>query len=162
MVCVRVWLAEQPVKTLELTDPDAVSLSYVCACVQLAEQYGDVLSKSGAPNQCWSADMRVALVQVHLAAHSFAQHLGKLVCNSQDRPGFIVNRVLMPMINEAFYARMEVSHNTTGVGFCLVPFPKSQCSNCQSMPAPLPQRCCQDWRQVWGRSHWDDWGQGIA
>ncbi|KAL3142210.1 hypothetical protein ABBQ38_002558 [Trebouxia sp. C0009 RCD-2024] len=47
------------------------------------------------------------LGKVHLAANNFAQHLGKLVCNSQDRPGFIVNRVLMPMVNEAFYALME-------------------------------------------------------
>lgn len=47
-------------------------------------------------------------MQVYAAAHSFAQHLGKSVCSSQDRPGFIVNRVLMPMINEAFYALMEV------------------------------------------------------
>ena len=46
--------------------------------------------------------------QVHQAARDFALHLGKSVCNSQDRPGFIVNRVLMPMINEAFYALMEV------------------------------------------------------
>jgi len=26
---------------------------------------------------------------------------------SQDRPGFVVNRVLMPMLNEAFFALME-------------------------------------------------------
>lgn len=45
--------------------------------------------------------------EVHKAAGSFAQHLGKTVCNSNDRPGFIVNRVLMPMINEAFYTLME-------------------------------------------------------
>ncbi|DBB07261.1 TPA: hypothetical protein ACH3X1_011822 [Trebouxia sp. C0004] len=45
--------------------------------------------------------------EVHEAADSFARHLGKTVCNSNDRPGFIVNRVLMPMINEAFYTLME-------------------------------------------------------
>jgi 3-hydroxybutyryl-CoA dehydrogenase len=36
-----------------------------------------------------------------------AHELGKQTCTSADRPGFIVNRVLMPMINEAFYALME-------------------------------------------------------
>lgn len=36
-----------------------------------------------------------------------AHWLGKTVCCSKDYPGFIVNRVLMPMINEAFYALYE-------------------------------------------------------
>ncbi|KAG1654200.1 hypothetical protein FOA52_009381 [Chlamydomonas sp. UWO 241] len=35
------------------------------------------------------------------------QRLGKTVCVSQDRPGFIMYRVLMPMINEAFFCMME-------------------------------------------------------
>jgi 3-hydroxybutyryl-CoA dehydrogenase len=33
--------------------------------------------------------------------------LGKTAVESADRPGFIANRVLMPMINEAIYAVME-------------------------------------------------------
>lgn len=38
---------------------------------------------------------------------AFAESLGKITCTSNDRPGFIVNRILMPMINEAFFALME-------------------------------------------------------
>lgn len=38
---------------------------------------------------------------------ALAAHLGKTFCVSADRPGFIVNRILMPMINEAFFALME-------------------------------------------------------
>jgi len=36
-----------------------------------------------------------------------ATTLGKQVSLSRDYPGFIVNRILMPMINEAFFALME-------------------------------------------------------
>ena len=38
---------------------------------------------------------------------ALCQALGKEVSRSQDYPGFIVNRILMPMINEAFTALME-------------------------------------------------------
>ena len=36
-----------------------------------------------------------------------AQNLGKTSVESADRPGFVVNRILMPMINEAIYALYE-------------------------------------------------------
>lgn len=41
------------------------------------------------------------------ASRVFAEHLGKTAVVSNDRPGFIVNRILIPMINEAFFALME-------------------------------------------------------
>lgn len=44
---------------------------------------------------------------VYERAQVLALHLNKTVCFSADRPGFIVNRILMPMINEAFFALME-------------------------------------------------------
>jgi 3-hydroxybutyryl-CoA dehydrogenase len=40
-------------------------------------------------------------------AVAFAQSLGKTTANAEDFPAFIVNRVLMPMINEAIYTLYE-------------------------------------------------------
>jgi 3-hydroxybutyryl-CoA dehydrogenase len=40
-------------------------------------------------------------------AVSFAQSLGKTTSNAEDFPAFIVNRMLMPMINEAIYTLYE-------------------------------------------------------
>ncbi len=38
---------------------------------------------------------------------ALSQKLGKTPVEAQDYPGFIVNRILLPMLNEAFYALME-------------------------------------------------------
>jgi 3-hydroxybutyryl-CoA dehydrogenase len=43
----------------------------------------------------------------HEAARQFAQELGKTVIESKDMPGFLVNRMLGPFINEAIFALME-------------------------------------------------------
>ena len=40
-------------------------------------------------------------------AVAFARSLGKTTANAEDFPAFIVNRVLMPMINEAIYTLYE-------------------------------------------------------
>jgi len=37
----------------------------------------------------------------------FVKHIGKTTTKSIDRAGFIANRILIPMINEGFYALME-------------------------------------------------------
>jgi 3-hydroxybutyryl-CoA dehydrogenase len=41
------------------------------------------------------------------AARGFAEDLGKTVIESRDYPGFLVNRMLGPFINEAVFALME-------------------------------------------------------
>ena len=43
------------------------------------------------------------------ATLALSKHLGMQTCVSQDRPGFLVNRMLLPLINEAFFLLMEVS-----------------------------------------------------
>jgi len=45
--------------------------------------------------------------ETYEAAVRFAGSLGKITANSQDYPAFIVNRVLIPMINEAIYTLYE-------------------------------------------------------
>jgi 3-hydroxybutyryl-CoA dehydrogenase len=43
----------------------------------------------------------------HAACRAFAEELGKTVIESRDMPGFLVNRMLGPFINEAVFALME-------------------------------------------------------
>jgi 3-hydroxybutyryl-CoA dehydrogenase len=43
----------------------------------------------------------------HEACRTFAEELGKTVIESRDMPGFLVNRMLGPFINEAIFALME-------------------------------------------------------
>ena len=43
----------------------------------------------------------------YAAVKEAAEKMGKTCAEAQDYPGFIVNRILMPMINEAFYTLME-------------------------------------------------------
>lgn len=45
--------------------------------------------------------------EVYATIHELAEKLGKTPVEVQDYPGFVSNRVLMPMINEAVYALME-------------------------------------------------------
>jgi 3-hydroxybutyryl-CoA dehydrogenase len=45
--------------------------------------------------------------ETYETAVSFAQSLGKTTSNAEDFPAFIVNRVLVPMINEAIYTLYE-------------------------------------------------------
>ncbi len=45
--------------------------------------------------------------ETYTTVNEAAEKMGKTTVLAQDYPGFIVNRILMPMINEAVYALME-------------------------------------------------------
>ncbi len=49
------------------------------------------------------------------AAVAFAESLGKTTTNSEDFPAFIVNRILVPMINEAIYTLYEGVGNVASI-----------------------------------------------
>lgn len=45
--------------------------------------------------------------ETYEATRDLSEKLGKVPCEANDYPGFISNRILMPMINEAVYCLME-------------------------------------------------------
>jgi len=45
--------------------------------------------------------------ETYRRTRALAERMGKTVVTSRDFPGFIVNRILIPMLNEAAYALME-------------------------------------------------------
>jgi 3-hydroxybutyryl-CoA dehydrogenase len=53
------------------------------------------------------------------AVRSLAERLGKVAIEVRDRPGFVVNRVLFPMINEAAFALQESVADPEGIDECM-------------------------------------------
>ena len=53
------------------------------------------------------------------AVRDFAEALGKLPIDVKDYPGFVVNRVLFPMINEAAFALQEGVADAKGIDECM-------------------------------------------
>jgi 3-hydroxybutyryl-CoA dehydrogenase len=53
------------------------------------------------------------------AVRDFAERLGKLPIDVKDYPGFVVNRVLFPMINEAAFALQEGVADAKGIDECM-------------------------------------------
>jgi len=55
----------------------------------------------------------------YAAAVAFAESLGKTTTNAEDFPAFIVNRILVPMINEAIYTLYEGVGNVASIDTAL-------------------------------------------
>ncbi|MED5537824.1 MAG: 3-hydroxybutyryl-CoA dehydrogenase [Pseudomonadota bacterium] len=53
--------------------------------------------------------------ETHAAAVDFAESLGKTTTDAEDFPAFIVNRILVPMMNEAIFALYEGVGNVASI-----------------------------------------------
>jgi len=53
--------------------------------------------------------------ETYAACHAVVERLGKTAASAEDFPGFIVNRILMPMINEAVYTLYEGVGNVQSI-----------------------------------------------
>jgi len=53
--------------------------------------------------------------ETYATCHTVVERLGKTAASAEDFPGFIVNRILMPMINEAVYTLYEGVGNVQSI-----------------------------------------------
>ncbi|MFZ9405929.1 MAG: 3-hydroxybutyryl-CoA dehydrogenase [Burkholderiaceae bacterium] len=91
------------------TNTSSISITMLAAATQRPDRFVAMHFFNPAPV--------MALVEVvrglqtsdatHDVVHDFAKRLGKAPISVRNSPGFVVNRILVPMINEAFFVLAE-------------------------------------------------------
>ena len=95
--------------TILASNTSSISLTKIAGVTQRADQVIGMHFMNPVPMMklveviCGQATSEATLTKVT----QWAKDLGKVPVTVQDYPGFISNRVLMPMINEAVYCLME-------------------------------------------------------
>lgn len=95
--------------TLIASNTSSISITRLAAATDRPEKFIGVHFMNPAPAMKLVEIIRgiATDADTHAAAVRFAESLGKTVAHAEDYPAFIVNRVLIPMINEAIYALYE-------------------------------------------------------
>lgn len=98
-----------PPKTIIASNTSSISITKLASVTQRPDRVIGMHFMNPVPVMSLVEIIRgMATSQETFAAtFTLAESLGKSCCISQDRPGFLVNRLLMPQINEAFYMLME-------------------------------------------------------
>ena len=98
-----------PAETLVATNTSSISITQLAAVTKRAERFIGMHFFNPVPMMALvelirglqTADAAVA------AAEAFARRLGKTPIVVRNSPGFVVNRILCPMINEAIFVKQE-------------------------------------------------------
>ena len=91
------------------TNTSSISITEIAARTQRAEQVVGMHFMNPVPVMQLVELIRGLATSDETAriATTVAESLGKTVAEARDYPGFVSNRILMPMINEAVYCLME-------------------------------------------------------
>ena len=98
-----------PAETLVATNTSSISITKLAAATRRSDRFIGMHFFNPVP--------MMALVEVirglqtsdatHDAVHAMAKKLGKTPVTVKNAPGFVVNRILIPMVNEAFFVLAE-------------------------------------------------------
>jgi 3-hydroxybutyryl-CoA dehydrogenase len=96
-------------KTLLASNTSSISITRLAAATDRPDRFIGLHFMNPAPLMKLVEIIRGIATgpDTYETAVNFAQSLGKTTANAEDFPAFIVNRVLVPMINEAIYTLYE-------------------------------------------------------
>ncbi len=96
-------------KTLLASNTSSISITRLAAATDRPDRFIGLHFMNPAPLMKLVEIIRGIATgpETYETAVAFAQSLGKTTSNAEDFPAFIVNRILMPMINEAIYTLYE-------------------------------------------------------
>ncbi|MDB5476017.1 MAG: hbd [Phenylobacterium sp.] len=96
-------------KTLLASNTSSISITRLASTTDRPERFIGLHFMNPAPLMKLVEIIRgiATDVETYETAVNFAKSLGKTTANAEDFPAFIVNRILVPMINEAIYTLYE-------------------------------------------------------
>ncbi len=106
-----------PAKTYLATNTSSISITRLASVTDRPEMFIGMHFMNPVPVMKLVEVIRgLATAQgTYDVAMEFTRRLGKTVTNAEDYPAFIVNRILVPMINEAVYALYEGVGNVESI-----------------------------------------------
>jgi 3-hydroxybutyryl-CoA dehydrogenase len=104
-------------KTMLATNTSSISITRLAAATDRPERFIGLHFMNPAPMMQLVEVIRGIATEdeTFSAAVELVQRVGKTAANSEDFPAFIVNRILLPMINEAVYTLYEGVGNVEAI-----------------------------------------------
>ncbi len=96
-------------ETIIATNTSSISITKLAAATQRPDRFIGMHFFNPVPMMALVEIIRGLATSdaTHDAVKALAEHLGKTPITVKNSPGFVVNRILVPMINEAFYVLAE-------------------------------------------------------
>ncbi len=106
-----------PEKALLCTNTSSISITKIAAVTSRPEKVAGMHFMNPVPIMVLVEGIRGLQTSddTFNSVRALAEELGKVFVEGRDMPGFIVNRILMPMINEATYALYEGIADVEGI-----------------------------------------------
>ena len=104
-------------ETILASNTSSISLTRIAGATQRADQVIGMHFMNPVPMMALVEVIRALQTSdaVYRQVHELSEFIGKVPVEARDSPGFVANRILIPMINEAAYAYYEGLASAEGI-----------------------------------------------